>query len=178
MKISRKKLLACVLILCVNLGVIWGNSMVPGDLSGQMSQGVMAVLERIFRHPMFERLSSGFIELVNRMLGLTIPSDNVGGFLLRKAAHFAEFCWLGVNLCWLFRILEQKGIHRFTMPLLWGILAACVDETIQLYSPGRASSLADVWIDISGVFTGICLLLLVHNLIGKLKKRKKPKSSQ
>ena len=38
-------------------------------------------------------------------------------------------------------------------------LAAMTDETIQLFSPGRASRVADVWIDFAGLLTG---LLLFH----------------
>ena len=45
-----------------------------------------------------------------------------------------------------------------------GIAVALADETIQLYTPGRSSSVWDVWLDFSGVMAGIlvglfCLVL-------------------
>ena len=169
MQRSGKKLLLCCLLLSVNVLFIWGNSSLPGDASNQLSQSVMEVLEKVLRHPLFEKVSVRIINFMNRLLGLTIPNENVGGSLLRKMAHFTEFCWLGLNLCWLFQILEQKGIHRFTMPLLGGMTVACIDETIQLYSPGRSASLVDVWIDTAGLILGVTVLLFLQFVVKKLK---------
>jgi VanZ family protein len=44
--------------------------------------------------------------------------------------------------------------------LLCGATAACIDETIQIFSPGRYCSIVDVGIDTSGVLTGIIVLFL------------------
>ena len=56
--------------------------------------------------------------------------------------------------------------------ILLGTLAACVDETIQRFVPGRESSLIDVWIDIGGVCAGILLLRLGYRCIRRRKERK------
>lgn len=163
------KLFLCSLLLCLNIAFIWGNSMLPGTVSAQISDAVLEIVAPILRSSAFEKVSSTIIELINGLLDLSIPSQNVGEHLLRKMAHFAEFCWLGLTLTWFFLILEQKGIHSFTMPLLCGVLTACIDETIQLYSVGRGSSLVDVWIDVAGVSVGIMILLLGHYLMKAMK---------
>lgn len=165
------KLALCLLLICLNVAFIWGNSILPADLSEKVSGEVMDVYERVLMHPLFEKVSTKLINFANRILDTSIPNENIGMHLLRKMAHFSEFLLLGLDLTWLFLILEQKGIHRITMPLLFGVLTACVDETIQLYSAGRSSSLVDVWIDIGGLTVGIMILLLGHAIV-RICKRK------
>lgn len=144
---KRQKTLAC-LLLCANLALIWGNSLLPGQASGNLSGGVMAFLQKL----------------------LAISEENLAfaELLLRKAAHFTEFCSLGLILTWLLLILHRKAP---TAPLLAGLLAACVDETIQIYTPGRASSLVDVWIDMAGVACGMMLLNFGYHWIRKKKSK-------
>ncbi len=172
MKKYGVKLILCVLLLCLNVSFIWGNSTLPAGVSEQVSDTAMEVYERILMHPLFEKVSAALINMANRVLDTSIPNQEIGMHLFRKMAHFTEFLLLGLELCWLGLLLEQKGIHRFTMPLLWGTLIACVDETIQLYSAGRNSSLVDVWIDIAGLAAGIMLLLLGHAIVTRCRKRK------
>ena len=133
MKRTDKRLRLCVTLLICNLIFIWGNSLLPGEISGAFSDWVKAILARI--------LPMG-------------PDDGTGGGLLRKAAHFTEFTALGMCLAWLHGML-QKGRVR---PFLWGVLAAAADETIQCFVPDRGPGIKDVCIDSAGVLTGIILL--------------------
>ena len=142
MKRTDKRLRLCVTLLICNLVFIWGNSLLPGDVSGAFSDWVKSILAQI--------LPAG-------------PEDGSGGGLLRKIAHFTEFTALGVCLAWLHGML-QKGRLR---PFLWGSAAAVVDETIQRFVPDRGPSLRDVCIDSSGVLTGIILLWLGYALVKK-----------
>ncbi len=143
---KNRKALCCVLI-GLNLALIWGNSVLPGGVSME--------------------LSDGFLELI----GQGLPAfARIGSILIRKLAHFSEFACLGVLLAWLFRLMGEGC--RFPSPALLGTLAACVDETIQRFVPGRESSLIDVWIDIGGVCTGILLLRLGYCCIRRRKERK------
>ena len=64
---------------------------------------------------------------------------------------------------------EKKG-HLFCMPLLFGMMAACMDETIQVFTPDRGPSLIDVWIDTAGVTAGITFPLIGYNFIRKNNK--------
>ncbi len=145
---KNRKLICCVLI-ALNLALIWGNSVLPGGVSMELSDGFLA------------------------LLGRSIPFlARIGSMLIRKLAHFSEFACLGLLLGWLFHGEAERGFRGFAVPALVGILAACVDETIQRFVPGRESSLIDVWIDIGGVCTGILLLHLGYCCIRRRKERK------
>ena len=45
------------------------------------------------------------------------------------------------------------------------LLTALTDETIQLFVPGRSGQVTDVWIDFSGVLTGLVVGLILLGLI-------------
>lgn len=130
---TEKRLRLCTALLICNLIFIWGNSLLPGEVSGAFSDWVKSILTHMFP------------------VG---PEEDSGGGLLRKLAHFTEFAALGMCLAWLHGML-QKGKLR---PFLWGVLAASVDETIQRFVPDRGPSIRDVCIDSAGVLTGIILL--------------------
>ncbi len=143
---SQKRMRCCVALLTVNLAFIWGNSLLPGEVS------------------------AGFSDWVRQILSLILPSgisSGGGSGLLRKLAHFTEFTALGMCLTWLLSMLD-KG--RWA-GILWGVMAACVDETIQVFVPGRGPGLKDVGIDVLGVCTGILLLSFGHNLMKKYKNK-------
>ena len=142
MKRTDKRLRLCITLLICNLIFIWGNSMLPGEVSAAFSDWVKSILARIF---------SGD------------PTASAGRGLLRKLAHFTEFAALGMCLAWLHGML-QKGKLR---PFLWGTAAAAVDETIQRFVPDRGPSIRDVCIDASGVLTGIILLWAGYHFVKK-----------
>ena len=140
----KKYLWTALLAAC--LALIWGNSMLPSSQSRQISDG-------LWQHIPF---LPGFL-------------GEYGPKLIRKAAHFAEFACLGFLLAGSFRAWGRTPVLPAA---LWGLLSACVDETIQIFSPGRASRLTDVWIDFAGILTGIFLLHLGHILWKKTRKTK------
>ena len=132
---TDKRMRLCVVLLVCNLAFIWGNSLMPGEVSGAFSDWAQEVLESL------------------------MPGEGPsmqGSGLLRKLAHFTEISLLGMCLGWLFGMLQKKK----TWPLFLGVAAACVDETIQRFVPGRGPSLKDVAIDSCGVLTGMILLYL------------------
>lgn len=64
-----------------------------------------------------------------------------------------EFAMLGgAVFCAMRQFRLRRGWVIF-LSLLLGLLAACVDEYLQQFSPGRAMQLSDVGID----FAGVCL---------------------
>ena len=142
---TEKRMRLCVTLLVCCLLFIWGNSLLPGNISGAISDFVNKVLSFFFEQ------------------GEKEPEN--GGFLLRKMAHFTEFTALGLCLCWLFGMLKKGKLA----PFLCGAAAACVDETIQIFVPGRVSSLRDVCIDSCGVLLGVILLTFGHHCMRKKK---------
>ena len=110
---------------------------------------------------------SGFVrDVVSLFFGGEGSGEPVfGEGILRKIAHFIEFTCLGSLLCWLFSMLKK---HR-SFALLCGTLAACMDETIQMFVPDRGPSLKDVLLDSVGVGCGILLLIAGYTIYQKKK---------
>ena len=128
----------CTALLICNLVFIWGNSLLPGEISGALSNWLKDILSAFMG-------GSG---------------EGGGGGLLRKLAHFTEFACLGMCLTWRMGMLQKNPGYA----LLFGAGAACVDETIQRFVPDRGPSIFDVGIDTCGVITGMTVLLIGHYL--------------
>ena len=138
----KKRILG--ILIAGNLALIWGNSLLPAASSNAVSGGVLAFLGRF----------------------LPFLLTEAGHAFLRKAAHFSEFALLG---------LLYGGRHRLTKGepsvhlMLFGLTAACIDETFQLFTPGRASSLIDVWIDTAGFALGLVVIICAYTVYNKIK---------
>ena len=139
---TEKRLRLCAVLIVLNIAFIWGNSLLPGEVSGAFSDWVKEILAKLFAS---DDMSSS------------------GGGLLRKLAHFSEFAMLGFLFSWLFGML-QKNIR---WAALCGFLTACVDETIQRFVPDRGPSIFDVGIDTCGVVTGMLLIFIGHSILTK-----------
>lgn len=144
---TEGKFRLCIVLLVLNLVFIWGNSALPASASRAFSQWVQ--------------------ELISGIAGTDDPSQTIGHGLLRKLAHFTEFCSLGLLLGWLF-LMQQKIL---LLPLLYGFLTACIDELIQCMVPDRGPGIRDVLIDTAGVAVGIGLLCLVCYIKEKQKNQ-------
>lgn len=114
---------------------------------------------------------SGFVTaLVNGLLSaLGLP--DLTEHIIRKLAHFSEFALLGFLLNNCIRTYTPHWVRSLPLPLLLGLLAAQTDETLQLFSPGRSSSVTDVWIDFGGVFTGTLVSAVLLGLLAALAGR-------
>ena len=138
----KKHILSILIVL--NLALIWGNSMLTGLSSEAVSGGILALLGRF----------------------LPVLLTEAGHTLLRKAAHFSEFALLGLLYCGRHRLVKGEApVHLMG----FGLAVACIDETIQIFTPGRASSLIDVWIDASGFALGLLLIVIFHTITNKIK---------
>ena len=138
----KKRILSILILL--NLALIWGNSMLTGLSSEAVSGGILALLGRF----------------------LPVLLTEAGHTLLRKAAHFSEFALLGLLYCGRHRLVKGEA----PVPLMGvGLAGACSDETIQIFTPGRASSLIDVWIDASGFALGLLLIVIFYTISNKIK---------
>lgn len=82
---------------------------------------------------------------------------------IRKAAHFGEFLVLGaLSFAYFvtFTSLSQKTHLLF--PAVLGFLYAISDEVHQLFVPGRACRILDIYIDSCGVLAGVIFLFLIY----------------
>lgn len=137
---KRQKL--CLSLIVLNLLFIWGNSLLPREISSAFSRFIGSLLE-------------GFCP------GPSTPAEGEGQNVLRKIAHFAEFCSLGILLSWLARMTCPKKWQFYGIPFVLGAAAAAVDETIQIFVPGRGPQLRDVCIDTLGVLLGIGIMTVI-----------------
>ncbi len=140
---SKNKFRLCVCLIILNVLFIWGNSILPGDTSAAISKWVRSFLSSI-------------------VPGHT-DSSEVGHGILRKLAHFAEFCTLGFLLNWLFS-MQKKPVW---LPIIHGFLAGCTDEIIQCFVPERGPAVFDVAIDTAGVAVGVAVFMLLLTVMNK-----------
>ncbi len=144
---SRNRLWLCVSLIVLNIAFIWGNSLLPREVSAGFSRLVGQIVDWLFPSP-------------------GTMAEGEGNGILRKIAHFTEFTALGALLSWLVRMLRQKKWELLVLPLAGGVTVACLDELIQCFVPGRGPGVLDVAIDSAGVLLGmllICLLVWCRN---------------
>ena len=137
MRRTKKRLRLCAVLIVLNLLFIWGNSLLPGSVTGAISGWLRDALAFLF---------PGGAE-----------DPDAGHGLLRKLAHLTEFACLGALITWLLAMLQKK----MWLALPGGCLAAGVDECIQCFVPERGPSIWDVLIDASGVLLGVGILIIV-----------------
>ena len=151
MKRTTPRLWICGTLIGLLLAVIWGNSCLNGETSGQFSGWVADLL-----HAILPFLSS---------------ENEVGHFILRKLGHFSEFAALGLLLRWMFGMTINRKWLTLVLPLGCAVMAAFIDETIQIFTPGRYSSIVDVGIDSLGALTGILVLQIGWLLLRRLRRK-------
>ena len=144
---TKKRLRICTIFLVLNVMVIWGSSLLPGQISGAISGWLRDLLASLF--------------------GGSGDGETGHGFL-RKLGHFAEFACLGLGFTWLFSMLKKP----VALGLLCGFSVACADETIQRFIPNRGPGILDVLLDTAGCAFGITVLLLGHKIYQKRKNNK------
>lgn len=138
---TEKKRIFAVLIALV-LIFIWGNSLLSKEVSGAISDFIQY---NIF----------GFS-------GGAAPGE-VNSTPIRKLAHFGEFAALGA----LFALAFSEKAKRYLRAFFFSAAAACLDETIQIFSH-RGNSIKDVALDCCGAAFGIFAVWLAV----RVKRRK------
>ena len=112
-----------------------------------------------------------FIELVDyggrsRLFhGMGLPYEWVPNFVIRKCAHFTEYMVLGILATHAFDIGGRRTFDVLLPTAVFLLLIPSIDETIQLFVPGRAGMITDVMIDCCGAMTGVVLRYLLRSLI-------------
>lgn len=144
--------------VCMALGVvtllIWGNSMRTSTQSAQQSGSLLAFLTP----------------------WLTALGIQPEGFhtILRKLAHLSEYGLLGVLWTMELWLGPHREKRRGAMERLsFCMLTAFLDETIQLFVPGRSGEIRDVWIDTAGAWTGIVITTCLVCIAAKFRNRNK-----
>lgn len=139
-------LLRIVCSLCVigTIAFIFQNSLEVAEESGSKSEVVQQIVNKV---------------------AATVGAGPISLLAIRKMAHFSEFAMLGFWMVLCVRLYWEKFWKLLGWPMFAGLLVAVLDETIQRYVPGRASSTVDVLIDfagnVSGLLAGIAVILII-----------------
>ena len=140
MHIHRAMRIVLIILSSLVLAFIWLNSFLPAEISQKISN------------------------MVQKILGIDSTQ-----YAIRKAGHFAEFLFLGLFLSLLVNTVIKRIKDRVFCLSFFAIFVPLMDETIQLFSPGRSAEVKDIWIDIGGFLVGcavtIVLLLLISAFI-------------
>ena len=120
---------------------IWAHSLMDGTDSANESTRFV-----LFALPLLQRLGLSDIALAT--------------FVVRKCAHFSEYAMLGALAFFLCRsqpgVRPEKGLWLSSLAVM--AMTPIVDETIQLFVPGREGSVRDVLIDLAGACVGFLLV--------------------
>ncbi len=154
----KKFLIACLILVGLNIAFIWVNSLMPREISSAFSKLVGMVFDWF-------------------MPGSATASQGQGHGILRKIAHFTEFCSLGILLCITSCLLNQKKWMQWVIPCGTGVAVAVIDETIQYFVPGRGPQLRDVGIDSLGVMLGVCVAFFLIWIKHCSKTKRKTKNT-
>ena len=144
---SKKFIYTIITILWI--AVIFGFSLQPAAVSNDISGSfLMRILVPIFPQIMDSK------ELVD-----------VAHLLVRKVAHFTEYMVLGMLSINAIRYYLTKKLYVISAGFC--VVIAMIDETIQLFVPGRDGRFWDVLIDSSGAIAGIVLWMLFIHFVKK-----------
>ncbi|MDR1892703.1 MAG: VanZ family protein [Oscillospiraceae bacterium] len=145
-KINRKKL--GYAIVAATVLFIFSNSCLPRDQSLEVSDGAKEILERVF------------------------GADSVFSLFLqeyiRKIGHVLEYGLLGVEVALVSGIHREFGLWRFYHCMAFGLMAAVLDESIQILS-GRGPLVSDILLDTAAFSVLGALTALLVLATGKKK---------
>ena len=141
----------CIFFLFIWTLFIWRNSLQIGNLSQQQSDWFVDKIKYFI---------SSIFNINNSQNDLSSLS-----FLIRKFAHFSEFFIL--SFLWSILILKLNNSKKIFLPIFISILISIIDETIQLYVPGRSGMLQDIFIDSTGAFFGLITFLSIRKVLDK-----------
>ena len=124
------------LAAAVCVAAIWGNSLVPGTQSSGLS---MLVVQHIRAMLSALGMSSGWVT----------------NLLVRKIGHVSEYALFGFAHARAWGVCgHDRGCRTSVGLMACAVAIPVVDETIQLFVPGRMGLATDVLIDCAGIALG------------------------
>lgn len=157
----RKNIIRCVTIalLIFWMCVIFCFSAQPAVASDETSNEVVERIVEVF-YPDYETLDDAE------------KQDLLNSFVnpVRKLAHFIEFAVLGVLAYFTFSVFEGVAFkYRYVFSLMLGVLYAISDEVHQIFVPGRACKVFDIFVDSSGVLLSVTVCFIFSSIKGRGK---------
>lgn len=142
-KQSHKGKLIAALLVLFGVGAAFYFSAMPREVSAAQSRIIMNMINSTFN-----------LELTNH--------------IIRKIAHFVLFGGIGAVMTFALSF-KLQGTKLFTYSFSLTALMAIIDETHQMFVPGRGPSVKDVMIDSAGALIAV---LLFGTIITMIQRRK------
>ena len=139
--LHRTFLVILIFSIIFTLGFIFSNSTVSKTISAGQSSAIVEQIKPI-------------VDPEDK-----IPADTFQHYV-RKSAHFAEYLLLGFEFFALLILLRGNFSWKLPCALLFPLISALVDETLQVFSE-RGSGVIDVWLDFAGALAGYAACALV-----------------
>lgn len=155
-----------IIMLIGTMTLIFGFSGQDGTqskgISTKISEGIL-------------NLSSKYKELESKEQKKVLQKTNA---VVRKIAHFSIYTLLGILLMGLMVKTKLQNKWRIAITLFIGLIYAISDEFHQIFSPGRAAKVTDVYIDMLGVILGALLVLLATKIYDRYMTRMLQKKAE
>ena len=104
---------------------------------------------------------AGILSNVLLRIGIRVDID-IFHALIRMGGHVFQYLIFGYITLWVMLIYHLKWYNIFrTMYVM------ILDETIQLFTPGRAGELFDIFLDSIGVFLAVLFFLFTKQIFKK-----------
>lgn len=141
---------------------IFGNAMIPGDISEAETQSVAYF---VFKNSEVMSITIGQLPWV------------LAHAIVRKIGHFGEYACLAMLSVFYetMRLQSEEetnpakvvSLKARALPKLiqFGAIMGLLDESIQLVAPARWGSIMDIWIDTLGFITGMLITWGVGKLL-------------
>ncbi|MDO9630020.1 MAG: VanZ family protein [Acholeplasmataceae bacterium] len=142
---NKKRTIYFILIILMTV-LIWANSVLPANISGAQSGFVVNTVQSTLT-----------------IFGIYMNTD-ILSIIIRKSAHFVEFFILGLLWYQFLKELETNNKLVKWYAIIFCLVTALIDESIQLFSDGRAFQLTDIAIDLFGSSMAIFSLVFASYL--------------
>ncbi len=114
--------------------------------------------------------SDSVVGMIEKVVRIFIPGAEVSSHLVRKLAHFSEYCILALIAAALVGMLRKGWLYAAA----WGyavVVAFCDEFIVQRLSEGRGPQFTDVLIDSSGALVGVGCMAVVIWMTTRRKKQ-------
>ncbi len=112
------------------------------------------------------KLQSGNVLELFKMIGF----ENVSMHFVRKLAHFTLFGTIGAAFAFALSF-KISGIKLFNISFFLGTFMGIIDETHQMFVPGRGPQIKDVMIDSAGAFFGVLIVVAIVTIVKNKTKQ-------
>ena len=155
---KKTKLIICLLLITVWMGIIFLFSNMDSNSSNDKSKGVIdQTIELLQETGIIDDLTeTEKKELVNK---LNMP--------LRKCMHVSVYFVLAILIVVLLKKINIKILNPFLLTIIICFIYACADEYHQTFIGGRTGQLSDVIIDI----TGSIIALIIYKIFSTTKEK-------